>query len=99
MLLIVIAVAGVVVGEGVVREELLTQMTGLIGRDGADAVGAMLERASKRKVGAMATVFGTGGLVFAATGAFSELQAALNMIWRVRTKPSSGMNVPQIVTR
>ena len=99
VLLIVIAVAGLVVGEGVVRQELLAQMTGLIGRDGADAVGAMLERASKRKVGAMATVFGIGGLVFAATGAFIELQAALNMIWRVRTTPSSGMNVPRFVTR
>ena len=99
VLLIVIAVAGFVVGEGVVREELLTQMTDLIGRDGADAVSAMLERASERKVGAMATVFGVGGLVFAATGAFIELQAALNMIWRVRTKPSAGMNVPQFMTR
>jgi membrane protein len=99
VLLLVIAVAGFAVGEDVVRGELLTQIAGLIGRDGAVAVGAMLERAGKRDAGVFATVLGIGGLVFAATGAFLELQAALNMIWRVRTTAASGINVPQIVTR
>ncbi len=99
VLLLVIAVAGFAVGEDVVRGELLTQIAGLIGRDGAVAVGAMLERAGKRDAGVFATVLGIGGLVFAATGAFLELQAALNMIWRVRTTATSGINVPQIVTR
>lgn len=99
VLLLVIAVAGFAVGEDVVRSELLTQIAGLIGRDGAVAVGAMLERAGKRDAGVFATVLGIGGLVFAATGAFLELQAALNMIWRVRATASSGIDVPQIVTR
>lgn len=99
VLLMVIAVAGFAVGEDVVRSELLTQIAGLIGRDGAVAVGAMLERAGKRDAGVFATVLGIGGLVFAATGAFLELQAALNMIWRVRATASSGIDVPQIVTR
>ncbi|QJR34286.1 YihY/virulence factor BrkB family protein [Gemmatimonas groenlandica] len=99
VLLLVIAVAGFVVGEDVVRSELLTQIAGLIGRDGAVAVGAMLERAGKREAGVLATVLGIGGLVFAATGAFLELQAALNMIWRVRTTDSGGIDVPQIVRR
>lgn len=99
VLLIVITVAGLVVGENVVRTELLSQISGLIGSDGAAAVGAILERAGKRDAGVLATVLGIGGLVFAATGAFLELQAALNMIWRVRVEAGTGINVHGIVKR
>ncbi len=99
VLLIVIAVAGFAVGEDVVRHELLTQISGLIGREGADAVGAMLERAGQRKAGIVATIVGLGGLALASTGAFLELQAALNVIWRVRTDDASGIDVPKIVRR
>lgn len=99
VLLIVITVAGLVVGEDVVRDQLLSQISGLIGRDGAAAVGAILERAGKRDAGLLATVLALGGLVFAATGAFLELQAALNMIWRVRPDAGAGINVNGIVKR
>ena len=99
VLLIVITVAGLIVGENVVRDELLSQIGGLIGRDGAAAVGAILERAGKRDAGLFATILGIGGLVFAATGAFLELQSALNMIWRVRVVSVSGINVNGIVKR
>ncbi len=99
VLLIVIAVAGFVVGEDVVRSELLAQIAALIGKDGADAVRAILERANKPRDGITATLLGLGGLLFAATGAFLELQAALNMIWRVRTEPDAGIDVPDLVKR
>ena len=99
VLLIVITVAGLIVGENVVRDELLSQIGGLIGRDGAAAVGAILERAGKRDAGLFATILGIGGLVFAATGAFLELQSALNMIWRVRVTSVPGINVNGIVKR
>jgi len=99
VLLIVIAVAGFVIGDDVVRQALLTQISGLIGADGSEAVGAILERANKSDKGASTTMLALGGLIFAATGAFLELQAALNMIWRVRSEPSTGINIPKMVTR
>ena len=99
VLLIVITVAGLIVGENVVRDELLSQIGGLIGRDGAAAFGAILERAGKRDAGLFATILGIGGLVFAATGAFLELQSALNMIWRVRATSVPGLNVNGMVKR
>lgn len=99
VLLIVITVAGYVVGESVVRDALLAQIGGLVGRDGAIAVGAILERAGERGTGTLATIIGLGGLIFASTGVFIELQAALNMIWRVRKSASSGIDVPQLVKR
>ena len=99
VLLLVIAIAGFAVGRDVVRSELIAQISGLIGRDGANAVQAILERANKPRDGITATLLGLGGLIFAATGAFLELQAAFNMIWRVRTEANAGFNVPDLVKR
>ena len=59
-----------------VRGELVGQMDDLVGREGAQAVQALLEGASKRQSGIFATIVGTITLLLAATGAFLELQAA-----------------------
>jgi membrane protein len=66
------------------------QLDHLIGREGARAVQSLLEGASQRRTGILATVFGSITFVVAATGAFLELQGALNTIWRV--KPNPGTN-------
>ena len=99
LLLLVIAVAGFVVGRDVVRSELIAQIAGLLGRDGADAVQAILERANKPRDGIAATLLGLSGLIFAGTGAFLELQAALNMIWRVRSETNAGFDIRRLLKR
>ncbi len=88
VLLVSIAIAGLVFGAEAVRGELVGQMDDLVGRDGAGAVQALLEGASKRQSGIFATIAGTVTLILAATGAFLELQAAFNAIWRVKPKPT-----------
>jgi membrane protein len=96
VLLVAIAIAGMAFGPEAVRGEVVGQIDGLVGRDGAQAVQALLEGASKRQSGAFATVVGAITLLLAATGAFLELQAALNAIWRV--KPNPDANVGAYVT-
>jgi membrane protein len=91
VLLVAIAIAGVVFGPEAVRGEIVGQLRGLLGRDGAEAVQAMLEGASRRQSGLLATVIGSITFLFAATGAFLELQTVLNTIWRV--KPNPDLNV------
>lgn len=88
VLLVAIAIAGLVFGPEAVRGELVGQMDDLVGRDGAQAVEALLDGASKRQSGIFATVVGGITFLLAATGAFLELQAALNAIWRVAPNPS-----------
>ena len=88
VLLVSIAIAGLVFGTEAVRGELVGQMDGLVGHDGAQAIQALLEGASKRQSGVFATVVGSITLLLAATGAFLELQAALNAIWRVKPNPT-----------
>ena len=91
VLLVAIAIAGLVFGPEAVRGEIVGQMDGLVGRDGAQAVQALLEGASKKESGVFATVVGTITLLLAATGAFLELQAALNAIWRVKPDPEANI--------
>ena len=50
---------------------------------------SLLEGASQRREGVFATVLGSIAFVVAATGAFLELQAALNTIWRVKPNPGA----------
>jgi membrane protein len=91
ILLVATAVAGMVFGPEAVRGEVVGQLDQLIGREGALAVQSLLEGASQRRTGMVATALGAIAFVVAATGAFLELQAALNTIWRVKPRPGSNL--------
>jgi membrane protein len=91
ILVVATAVAGMVFGAEAVRGEIVGQLDQLVGRDGALAVQALLEGASQRREGVLATVLGSIAFVVAATGAFLELQGALNTIWRVKANPRANL--------
>lgn len=99
VLLVAIGVAGLFFGPEAVRGEIVMQIEGLIGRDGAEAVEGILQKASEPREGIGATVLGTLGLVFATSGAFLELQAAFNKIWRVKTDDAPGVDLEAVITR
>ena len=87
ILIVATAVAGMAFGATAVRGEIIDQLDQLIGPDGAFAVQSLLEGATRRRPGVVAAMLGGITFVIAATGAFLELQAALNTIWRVTAKP------------
>ena len=87
VMLVATAVAGMAFGAEAVRGEIVGQLDQLVGREGARAVQSLLEGASQRRAGILATTLGSIAFVVAATGAFLELQAALNTIWRVKPRP------------
>ena len=88
ILLMATTIAGMVFGAEAVRGEIVGQLDHLVGREGALAVQSLLEGASRRPGGVMATLFAGIAFLVAATGAFLELQVALNTIWRVKPRPS-----------
>ncbi len=87
ILLVAIAIAGLVFGEEAVRGQIVTQIDQLVGSEGAEAVQTLLQGARREQGGALATVLGTITFLLATTGAFLELQYALNRVWRVQPKP------------
>jgi len=91
ILLVATAIAGIVFNAEAVRGEIVGQLDHLVGPEGAGAVQSLLEGASHRRAGILATALGGITFVVAATGAFLELQAALNTIWRVIPNPRANL--------
>jgi membrane protein len=89
VLLVVIAVAGMVFGREAAQGAVVGQLSGLMGRDTAVALEAMIRSASDSMSGTLATILGLGAIVLAVSGVFGEVQLALNAIWKV--KPSGSV--------
>ena len=87
ILIVVIAIAGTVFGPEAVRGEIVGQIDGLVGKQGGQAVQALLQGAARREENVLAAILGGITFVLTACGAFLELQAALNAIWRVAPAP------------
>lgn len=97
LLLIVIAVAGLVFGQDAARGEIIAQLSGLMGEQGARAVQSMLEAVNKPREGILATVIGIGLVIVGATTVFRELQDALDRIWRAPARDDAGKGILNLV--
>ena len=82
LLLIVISVAGLFFGDEAARGEILGQLEGLMGVDGARAVQGLLVSVNHPRAGVLATTLGMVALVVGATTVIGELQNSLDRIWR-----------------
>ncbi|KAF1049866.1 YihY/virulence factor BrkB family protein [Xylophilus sp.] len=90
LLVIVIAVAGAVFGDEAVRGSLQSQISGLVGHEGAAAIQGLVASASEPREGAIAGTTSIVLLLVGATTVLGELQSALDRIWHVpeKDKPS-----------
>ena len=91
LLIIAIAIAGAVFGEEAARGEIVTQIQGLVGKEGAQFIETAIENASKPETGSIASIISVVVLLFGASGLFAQLQDALNTIWEVQPKPNLGL--------
>ena len=92
LLLIVIAVAGYFFGAEAAQGEIISQLRGLVGEDGAHAIEGLLKSVSEPKDSATAALVSIALLVLGATTVFAELQSALDRIWRApAVKKSTGI--------
>ena len=92
LLLIAIAIAGFFFGEEAARGEIIGQIQGLVGKEGAEAIQAMIQNANRPGSGStIATITGVVILLVGASGVFGQLQVALNTIWEVKPKPGNGI--------
>ena len=91
LIVIAIAIAGFVFGRDAVGGQVAMSIRDLLGDTGAKAVQSMLIDASRPRAGLLATLLGTGALLFAAMGVVVQLKDALNTVWEVRQTPGSGV--------
>lgn len=91
LLMLILLVAGAVLDPSDVQGQLESQLRSLMGPSAAEQVRAILRNARQPGSGVTLTaVLGTAALVFGATGAFAQLQAALNLAWEVKPDPQQG---------
>ena len=83
LLVIVIAIAGAVFGREAVTGQIVAQLSGLIGKDGAEVVQGLVAAASDTDKGLVAGLISVAILLVGATTVFAELQSALDRIWHV----------------
>ncbi|HUS07928.1 MAG TPA: YihY/virulence factor BrkB family protein [Bryobacteraceae bacterium] len=83
LLVITLAIAGWALGEKAASGQLMDQIRGMVGSDGAQAIEAMIKGAGSKKQGAIASIAGFVMLFFGATSVVGELRLALNRIWNV----------------
>jgi membrane protein len=98
LLIIIIAIAGLAFGNDYARVQILKQLEGLVGNQGAAVTGEMLQSASKPKTGFIATILGLLTILFGATGVVTELKGALNTIWEVKSSEGIKGSVRDRVT-
>jgi membrane protein len=91
LLVVIVAIAGAVFGPDAVMRALLGQVGSLVGDDGTAAIEAMIAEAGDLGSGIGSKIAGLAALLIGATGAFGQLQKALNRAWEVEPGPESGI--------
>ena len=91
LLLIVIGVAGIFFGREAVQGQLVSELRGLIGEQGGEAIQTMIANVGRERTGVLATIVGVVTILFGATGVFVQLQNSLNRVWEVKAKPERGI--------
>jgi membrane protein len=91
VLILSVAVAGLVFGTEAATGRIIAELRGLMGPQGASAIQSLIQSAAvKPGAGIGATVFGFATILFGASGAFGELQKALNDIWKAESAAKNG---------
>jgi membrane protein len=91
LVIIVVALAGLIFSRSTAQAHILGQVQAMIGPEGGKAVESMLAHAQKPGAGIIGTIVGLASLFFGASGVFTELRSALNLIWEVNPETTSGV--------
>jgi membrane protein len=88
VLIVAVSVAGLVFGDKAAQGEIVRQFQGLMGTQGATAIEIILQSTNRPGLGVLATALSLIAILVGASGAFNELQDALNIIWKVHSTKS-----------
>lgn len=91
LLVIVVAIAGAFFGQQTAQEQIVEQLTELVGKDGVQPILLALNNMSQPKIRGVASLISIGVLILGASGIFAQLQDALNTVWKVKPQPGQGI--------
>ena len=99
ILMLTIAVAGYFFGAEAAQGEIVSQVQGLAGPNGAAAIQALLAAAQDPASGLVATLVACVLLLLGATSVFAELKASLDEMWGIDKSCQSAFSVVFLRTR
>jgi len=91
LLIILMGIAGLVLGHDAARGQIAAQIQGLVGEQSAQVIQDILVNANRPATGIVATVVSLATLILGASGVFGALQDGLNTVWEVQPKPGRGL--------
>jgi membrane protein len=91
ILLLAIAIAGYFFGVDAAQGEIIAQVQGLVGPNGAQAIQALLAAARDPTAGLVATIVASVLLLVGATSVFAELKGSLDELWGVENPRQSSV--------
>jgi membrane protein len=91
IVVISMALSSILFDRQAARQEMLAQVSFLIGPEGRNAIELLIENAPDRHTSWLATVVGLATMFFGATGVFVELKDSLNTVWEVQPRPGLGL--------
>ena len=91
LLVLVIAVAGLALGNDAVHGRVLAELTDAVGTEAAGTVDAMIARLNSPTAGVIASLFGIATMLLGASGVFGHLQSVLNRIFDAPPPSGSGL--------
>lgn len=90
LLILILTVVGMVFDPAQVQEAIRGQVGEVMGADGAEQIGTIIQQADEPEGRGVRALVGIAALILGATGAFMQLQGALNTAWNVEPDPDAG---------
>jgi len=91
ILVLIMLLVSSVMNPSDVRGGLESQLQSLMGPTAGEQIRTMIQQSEQKPgTGLIPTLLGIAGLLFGATGAFGQLQKALNRAWNVQPDPNQG---------
>ncbi|OOQ61539.1 ribonuclease BN [Mucilaginibacter pedocola] len=90
LLLLLISLAGLVLGKDAIQGKIFHEINGLVGNDAAKQIQDMLKNLQTSGKSTISVIIGAVTLILGATTVFGEIQESINIIWQVKPKPKVG---------
>jgi len=91
LLIVLVGLAGLFFGESAVKGQIQDQIASQLGPGAAAMIGSILRHTSGKGSNLVATIGGFALSIWGASGVFTELRDALNLIWQCQPQEASGI--------
>lgn len=90
LLLLLISLAGIVLGKDAIENKVFSEINGIVGNDAARQIQDMIKNLEISGKSTISVIIGIFTLIIGATTVFGEIQQSINIIWQVKPKPKKG---------